>query len=117
MIATPRFLKVRRVADELGMSRKHIYGLIARGELRACRIGGKLLRVDRADMEAYVEASKVREAPADAKSPAAGIAGSLLAATQGKGGSASGTALPPTTDDNWRHHLHELVGTKGERDV
>ncbi len=50
-------LSVEEVADELGVTYQLIYRLVRSGELPAARLG-KLYRVSRADLNAYLERSK-----------------------------------------------------------
>lgn len=51
--AQARFLTVRQVADELGLSVSAVYGLIYRGALRAMRLGTRGWRVSVEDLQAY----------------------------------------------------------------
>ena len=48
-------LYVEEVARELCISASATYELIRRGKLKALRMGRKLIRVRRADLEAYIE--------------------------------------------------------------
>jgi len=54
---TPRLLAVREVASILGVSHQTILRLAARNELRAVRIGSRLL-FDPVDVEALIEEKK-----------------------------------------------------------
>ena len=55
--AMERLLSVEEVADILGLEYKTIYRLVRSGDLPAARIG-RVYRVDRADLEAYLERQK-----------------------------------------------------------
>ncbi len=62
-----RLLTARQVAEELAVSQSMVYALAARGEIPAVRIG-TALRFEPADVEAFVQASKI---PAAVKPSAA----------------------------------------------
>jgi excisionase family DNA binding protein len=53
-----KLLSIEEVAEILGLEYKTIYRLIRGGELPAARIGGRVYRVYRADLEAYLERQK-----------------------------------------------------------
>lgn len=55
-----KLLSIEEVAEILGLEYKTIYRLIRSGELPAARIGGRVYRVYRADLEAYLERQKQR---------------------------------------------------------
>ena len=55
-------LDVPDVAERLGVSVKAVRGLIARGELAAYKVAGRI-RIDPADLEDYLGASRVRPSP------------------------------------------------------
>jgi excisionase family DNA binding protein len=52
-------LDVRCVAARLGLSTKAVRGLVARGELPAYKLAGRI-RIDPADVEAYLAAARIR---------------------------------------------------------
>lgn len=54
----PRLLTTRQAADELGVSPRHVADLIAEGSLLAVRVGRRALRIDRADLEAFIRDRK-----------------------------------------------------------
>ena len=54
------FLSLEEVADTLGVTYQLIYRLVRSGELPAARLG-KLYRVSRSDLEAYLQRSKAAE--------------------------------------------------------
>jgi excisionase family DNA binding protein len=54
-----KLLSIEEVAEILGLEYKTIYRLIRSGELPAARVG-RVYRVDRADLEAYLERQKQR---------------------------------------------------------
>ena len=60
MLTDKNYLSLEEVADALGVTYQLIYKLVRSGELPAARLG-KLYRVSRADLHAYLERSK-REA-------------------------------------------------------
>lgn len=49
-----RFLSVNAVAEELGVSSKHVRRMIDRGDLRIHRFG-KVIRIARDDLDRYVD--------------------------------------------------------------
>lgn len=51
------FLSPESVALFLDVSRKFIYELIARGELKALTVGGRLRRIRRSDLELWLASS------------------------------------------------------------
>lgn len=48
-------LSVAEVAAELGCGRDTVYALLATGALPSVRLGGRLRRIRRSDLTAYVE--------------------------------------------------------------
>lgn len=55
-IVEPRFLTLEDVATYLSVSVPQVYALVRSGELPAIKIGGRgVWRVDKAQLEAYVE--------------------------------------------------------------
>ncbi len=66
-IVAANLLTARQVAEQLAVSQRFVYDLAARGDLPSVRMGA-VLRFDQADVEAFVEASKV---PAAVKPSAA----------------------------------------------
>ena len=60
-------LTARQVAEQLAVSQRFVYDLAARGDLPVIRLGA-VLRFDQADVEAFVQASRV---PAAVKPSAA----------------------------------------------
>lgn len=54
----PTLLKVQEVADELRVSSMTIYRLIQSGELPAIRIGARTFRIERFELEAYLEKNR-----------------------------------------------------------
>ncbi len=61
--AGPRYLTVTEAAAELRISEGRIYDLIYSGQLRHANFGSgrrKLIRVRRADLDAYIEESETR---------------------------------------------------------
>ena len=54
------YLNVSEVADLLAFSERHVRLLIVEGKIPAIRIGHSY-RVDVAELEAYLEAARVRE--------------------------------------------------------
>jgi excisionase family DNA binding protein len=66
--ASPRFLTLDQVADELNTSRSQVYALVRDRSIIAVKIGGRgQWRVERAQLEAYI-ARLYREA--EARDPA-----------------------------------------------
>lgn len=61
---TPDWLTVAEVAAALRVSRMHVYRLIDRGALPASNFGDRALRVRRADLNAYIEGSRIGGEPA-----------------------------------------------------
>ena len=53
-----RLLTVPEVVALTGWSRSFVYQLVTSGKLRAVR-AGRTVRIDRADLDAFIEASKV----------------------------------------------------------
>lgn len=59
--ASPRFLTLEQVAEELNTSVAQIYALVRRGELPAIRLGGRgQWRVERAKLEEFIAALYVQ---------------------------------------------------------
>ena len=56
-MATEEYMSLEDVADMLGVTYQLIYRLVRSGELPAVRLG-KLYRVSRSDLDAYLERSK-----------------------------------------------------------
>lgn len=52
------YLSLEEVADFLGVTYQFIYRLVRTGKLPAARLGTKLYRVSRKDLENYLEQSK-----------------------------------------------------------
>jgi excisionase family DNA binding protein len=52
--ATRMLLTVTDVARELGCGRDTVYALLVSGALRSVRLGGRLRRIRRGDLEAFV---------------------------------------------------------------
>jgi excisionase family DNA binding protein len=51
-----RFMSLTDVAEELSISATQVYALVRREELKALKIGGRgQWRVERAELEAYIE--------------------------------------------------------------
>ena len=59
----------RTLADEWGVSERHVRNLIANGELRAVRFGQKLLRIREEDVEDFV-CRQITDSPSIAESGA-----------------------------------------------
>jgi len=55
-----RLLSVAQVAEELGCDHRLVRQLITDRKLAAHRIGQKLIKVDRADLEAYLRSTRFR---------------------------------------------------------
>jgi excisionase family DNA binding protein len=49
------FYTVRQLADRLGVSEKHIYALVASGELQAHRVGQRAIRFIDSDIEKWLK--------------------------------------------------------------
>lgn len=52
-------IKRQEAADRLGISLRTLDALIQRGQLRAYRIGPKLVRIDEADLKAFLLSRQV----------------------------------------------------------
>ncbi|WP_164745256.1 helix-turn-helix domain-containing protein [Georgenia faecalis] len=50
----PRFLSVSEVADELNVTERFVRKLIAQGDLNAVRVGSRLVRIRRTDLDAVL---------------------------------------------------------------
>jgi excisionase family DNA binding protein len=48
-------LTLGQVADELGVSKRHVYDLRATGVLKTLRLSRKVVRVRRSDLDAYLQ--------------------------------------------------------------
>ena len=60
MPATPRFLTLDQVAEELNVSPRQAYALVRRGEIAAVKIGGRgQWRVEKSKLEEYIAAMYV----------------------------------------------------------
>ena len=57
-----RLYRVEEIADQLRVSRAYVYGLIARGELKATKLG-RATRIAPEDLESFI-AAKRRETQA-----------------------------------------------------
>lgn len=71
MTAEPHALSVLQLAHRWQCSRQHIYNLIRRGDLPALRLG-TLVRIRRADMDAYEARASESAAPASKNSEPVG---------------------------------------------
>lgn len=58
-----QFLSLEEVADLLGVHYQLIYRLVRSGELPAVRLG-RIYRIERADLDRYLERSKTSSGPA-----------------------------------------------------
>jgi excisionase family DNA binding protein len=83
----------RTLAQRWDCSERHVRALISEGELRAFRLGGKLLRIAAAEVERY-----------ECQTTRSDGSGDGSASSTGKTGSASVTRLAPMT----RARLHTL---------
>ena len=54
------YLTKQQAADELQISVRTLEGLIKRGQLPAYKIGPQLVRIDRDDLRAFVEARPIQ---------------------------------------------------------
>lgn len=54
----PAYLTPLDVARVLRCSKAHVYNLISTGELKACRIGQRLLRVARSELRRYLDCAE-----------------------------------------------------------
>lgn len=59
-------LTPEQAAEQLGISRRQIYRLIREGSLRSVKIG-KLRRVSRTALQAFIDAGEAAGQPVDAK--------------------------------------------------
>jgi excisionase family DNA binding protein len=55
----PKLLSFEEVADVLGISPRSAYRLVERGHLAAVRVGLKRLRVDAAELAAYIDRQRI----------------------------------------------------------
>ena len=67
------YLTKQQAADELQISVRTLEGLIKRGQLPAYRIGPQLVRIDRDDLRAFVEARPIRPDKKEKSAPAGRI--------------------------------------------
>jgi len=58
LLSTPRLMEVCHVAHRLNTGEAYVRRLIRAGELKAIRFG-KQLRVDAADLQAFIEAHRI----------------------------------------------------------
>ena len=65
------YLSLEEVADLLGVNYQLIYRLVRSGELPAIRLG-RVYRVDRTDLDAYLESTKTSRGPVPATCSACG---------------------------------------------
>ena len=54
-----QFLTVARAADELAVTERFIRKLIAEGQLRAVKVGSRLVRIRRSDLEDLLRPARV----------------------------------------------------------
>lgn len=52
-------IKRQEAADKLGVSLRTVDGLIRRGQLRAYRIGPKIVRIDETDLQIFLASRQV----------------------------------------------------------
>lgn len=52
-----RLYRIEEIAEQLGVSRAYVYGLIAAGDLRATKLG-RATRIAPEDLEAFVQARR-----------------------------------------------------------
>ena len=67
------YLTKAQAADELQISVRTLEGLIKRGQLPAYKIGPQLVRIDRDDLRAFVEARPIRPDKKEKAAPAGRI--------------------------------------------
>lgn len=60
--ATPMLLTYQQTGDLLGVSDRTVWAMVARGELPAVRFAGRTVRIDRRDLDAFIERAKGQEA-------------------------------------------------------
>ena len=53
------FLTVARAADELAVTERFIHKLIAEGELRAVKVGSRVVRIRRSDLDDLLRPARV----------------------------------------------------------
>ena len=54
-----RFVSIAQAAEELGVPYGEVYALVRKGAIRALRLGdGRKYRIDRKDLERYIETCK-----------------------------------------------------------
>jgi excisionase family DNA binding protein len=51
-------ISIQAAAKRLGISRRTLYSRIALGHIRTVRLGGRVVRIDPADLARYVEERK-----------------------------------------------------------
>jgi len=67
------YLTKKQAADELQISVRTLEGLIKRGQLPAYKIGPQLVRIDRDDLRAFVEARPIQPERKEKTAPAGRI--------------------------------------------
>lgn len=67
------YLTKAQAADELQISVRTLEGLIKRGQLPAYKIGPQLVRIDRDDLRAFVEARPIQPEKKEKAAPAGRI--------------------------------------------
>jgi excisionase family DNA binding protein len=68
--AEPEFYTVQEVADRLRVSRKTIYRMVERGEIRAVRLGD-VYRIPREGLDAFIRGEQKTETTAEVRRDAA----------------------------------------------
>lgn len=63
-------LSVAQVAERLGLSTNAVRDAIARGDIPASRLGGRVLRVRPEDLDRWIDASRVRRPSTPSSEPA-----------------------------------------------
>lgn len=56
----PAILRIQNSADYLSVSRAFLYVLIARGDLKKIKLGGRAAGIRRSDLDAWVSAQAAR---------------------------------------------------------
>lgn len=51
-------LTYRQAAELLGVSDRTVWAMVNRGELPAVRFSGRIVRIDRRDLDAFIERAK-----------------------------------------------------------
>lgn len=57
----------KEAAERLTISVRTLEGMISRGAIPACRIGPKLVRIEEADLDAYLAAHRIVPQPKEQK--------------------------------------------------